>query len=78
MGCPQGDGLSPTLFTIYLEAAQREIRKNLPKRPENDKFLPSETAYADDVDYISTSQDFLEKALKVIEEQAADSQYHQD
>ena len=27
IGIPQGDGLSPVLFTIYLEAALREIRK---------------------------------------------------
>ena len=39
IGVPQGDGLSPVLFTTYLEAAMKDIRKKL--------------AYADDVDFIS-------------------------
>ena len=29
VGTPQGDGLSPVLFTIYLEAALREVREKI-------------------------------------------------
>ena len=47
-GTPQGDGLSPVLFIVYLENALRDIRL----QPEH-QFLPSEVAYADDVDFIS-------------------------
>ena len=45
---PQGDGLSPVLFTIYLEAALRDVRIDL-----GNKELPTELAYADDVDFVS-------------------------
>ena len=31
-GIPQGDGLSPVLFTVYLEAALRDLRSALPPR----------------------------------------------
>ena len=31
VGTPQGDSLSPVLFTIYLENALREIRTTLPE-----------------------------------------------
>ena len=30
IGTPQGDSLSPVLFVIYLEAALRDLRNNLP------------------------------------------------
>ena len=45
---PRGDGLSPVLFTIYLEAALRDVRIDL-----GNKELPTELAYADDVDFVS-------------------------
>ena len=49
VGSPQGDGLSPTLFVVYLEAALRDVRAVLEiATPRN----PSELAYADDVDFI--------------------------
>lgn len=50
-GTPQGDGLSPVLFIIYLENALRDVRVN----PEH-KLLPPEVAYADDVDFISLTE----------------------
>ena len=33
IGTPQGDSLSPVLFTVYLEAALRDFRSRLPTRP---------------------------------------------
>ena len=53
IGSPQGDSLSPALFSIYLENALKEVRTILP-RPTSDfeKTLPTEIAYADDVDFI--------------------------
>ena len=48
LGTPQGDSLSPILFTIYLEAALRELRPKL----KNLNLPTNELAYADDVDFI--------------------------
>jgi len=59
IGAPQGDSLSPVLFTIYLELAMREIRNAVPRPPE-DEEIPGEIIYADDTDYISTSREYLE------------------
>ena len=64
IGIPQGDGLSPVLFIIYLEAALREVRKRQAEinTPEHNYAqqakinLPKEIAYADDVDFISLNQ----------------------
>ena len=66
IGTPQGDGLSPILFAIYLESALRQVRANLAKatemhpRPTEDKELPQEALYADDSDFVSTSPSFLQ------------------
>ncbi|GFR91258.1 craniofacial development protein 2 [Elysia marginata] len=49
VGSPQGDGLSPTLFIIYLEAALKEVRASI---QINSQKSPSELSYADDVDFI--------------------------
>ena len=49
IGTPQGDSISPILFTIYLEKALREIRAVLEVDIE-----PNEIEYADDVDFISS------------------------
>ena len=52
IGTPQGDSLSPVLFTVYLEAALRDLRSRLPTRPKTDANLPLDVEYADDTDFI--------------------------
>ena len=66
IGTPQGDGLSPVLFTCYLEAAIREAKKNLPPRPPEDADLPHETRYADDGNFCITSLEWLQSSLPII------------
>ena len=39
IGTPQGDSLSPVLFTVYLEAALRDLRSRLPTRPPEDHSM---------------------------------------
>jgi hypothetical protein len=63
IGAPQGDSLSPVIFTVYLELALRELRAaNI--RPKEDNNLPAEICYADDTDFISTSHEYLESINK--------------
>lgn len=57
---PQGDALSPILFTVYLEFAIRELRTRLVREVE-DENIPQEIGYADDQDFISRSNEFLNK-----------------
>ncbi|XP_071943833.1 uncharacterized protein [Antedon mediterranea] len=47
IGTPQGDSLSPVLFTVYLESALRGIRTIIQTE------IPQEISYADDVDFLS-------------------------
>ena len=65
IGTPQGDSLSPVLFTIYLEAALRDLRSRLPTRPQTDANLPLDVEYADDTDFISTSRLFLDDIERI-------------
>ena len=62
IGSPQGDALSPILFAIYLEYALRQLRINGPQRPrvDLDTDIPLEAIYADDVDFISLCNIFLD------------------
>ena len=62
---PQGDSLSPVLFTIYLEAALRDLRSRLPSRPPADTALPLDVEYADDTDFVSTSRPFLNTIKRI-------------
>ena len=59
IGAPQGDSLSPVLFAVYLELAMREIRAACP-RPAQDLSVPKEIIYADETDFISTSNEVLD------------------
>ena len=59
VGTPQGDSLSPVLFTVYLEATLRDLRSRLPPRPPADDRLPLDVEYADDIDFISYSRPYL-------------------
>ena len=66
IGTPQGDGLSPILFSVYLEKALRDVRAAAPHRPVADGGLPHEALYADDSDFLSTDKMFLEQLEKLI------------
>jgi len=59
VGTPQGDSLSPVLFIVYLEAALRDVRRTAPPRVASDAGIPFEIVYADDTDFLSTSQQWL-------------------
>ena len=65
IGTPQGDSLSHVLFVIYLEATLRDLRHNLPQRPREDINIPHYIAYADDVDFISNSNVFLNEVKRL-------------
>ena len=65
IGTPQGDSLSPVLFTVYLEAALRDLRSRLPPRPPADAKLPLDVEYADDIDFISYSRPFLNEIERI-------------
>lgn len=60
VGSPQGDSLSPVLFTVYLEAALKDVRLKMTTKP----IL--ELCYADDIDYIFESQSDAERNEKII------------
>ena len=67
VGTPQGDSLSPVLFTIYLEHAVKEVRPTQP-RPTNsfEEEIPNEVAYADDVDFIGQNYADIIKIQEVL------------
>ncbi|GFR59623.1 LINE-1 retrotransposable element ORF2 protein [Elysia marginata] len=68
VGTPQGDSLSPVLFTFYLEHALKEVRPVLPKPSTPlEKVLPREIAYADDVDFFAFQDIDIEEVGKVLE-----------
>ena len=67
IGTPQGDSLSPVLFTVYLEAALRDLRSRLPPRPPADARLPLDVEYADDIDFISYSRPYLNEIERIVQ-----------
>ena len=65
-GTPQGDGLSPILFIIYLENALRNLRASMDLQEicQNEQGLIKlyiELCYADDVDFVSTEKPTLDE-----------------
>ena len=65
IGVPQGDGLSPVLFIIYLNAALNELMTYL-KEEKGIQRLPNLLGYADDYDFVTENED----EIKIIEESA--------
>jgi hypothetical protein len=61
-GSPQGDSASPIIFTIYLELALRQLRHQC-IRPKEAIRTPPEISYADDVDFISTSSQYIQTVM---------------
>lgn len=66
IGTPQGDSISPVLFTCLLEACLREVRQNLPPRPASDADIIKESQYADDCNFYSTSKEWLQSILPIL------------
>ena len=67
-GNRQVGGLSLVLFTCYLSAALEDTKHRLPTRPQEDVHISHDTEYADDVNFYSTSQEWLQKSLPIIAE----------
>ena len=65
IGVPQGDSLSPILFTIYLEYVLRELAKKL-AMPHD--LLQRTIAYADDCDFRSDDLNTIERILELAPE----------
>ena len=63
IGTPQGDSLSPVLFACYLEVELKELRARITTILSAEFF--TETAYADDVDFIDTNHTHLETVLEI-------------
>ncbi|XP_078576824.1 uncharacterized protein LOC144862312 [Branchiostoma floridae x Branchiostoma japonicum] len=75
IGSPQGDSLSPVLFTCYLAAALETVRKSSarPNPPVSTLGMPLEMEYADDVDFLDEERDPLESLLPVAAKNLRDS-----
>lgn len=72
VGSPQGDGVSGINFDVYLENALRSTRDLLP-RQEHDYTLeaPNELVYADDVDFLTGTQEEQAKIARNVGEKLA-------
>ena len=66
IGSPQGDSLSPVLFTCYLAAALRCVRQcaGRPDLPITSEGMPQEWEYADDVDFADEEREPLDSLLQ--------------
>ena len=52
IGCPQGDALSPVLFTVYLEACMKEIRTTYPENSDDVNFVSPSDIKLDEIEAI--------------------------
>jgi hypothetical protein len=66
LGTPQGDALSPVLFTIYLEGVLRKFRQAAQYETTDTQM---DTCYADDVDFINQTREANEANLRILEEE---------
>ncbi len=66
IGSPQGDGMLPMFFAVYLERALRNVREIAPFRPQVDNGLPSELIYADDVDIVTKEKERAQEMKTII------------
>ena len=57
--------MSPVLFTVYLEAAIRDLRSRLPPRSPADARLPLGVEYAEVIDFISYSRPYLDEMERI-------------
>ncbi|XP_066294593.1 uncharacterized protein [Branchiostoma lanceolatum] len=75
IGSPQGDSLSPVLFTCYLAAALETVRRSStrPNPPLSELDMPLEMEYADDVDFLDEEKDPLERLLPIAARNLKDS-----
>ena len=78
VGVPQGDSFSPVAFTTTFEMAMQEVRSMFPATPTLDLQLSliTEMQYADDIDFVSTSQDYIERMMDVLDSELPPRHLH--
>ena len=64
VGTPQGDSLSPLLFTVHLEQALKEV--GLRPTTSFEAEIPNEVAYMEDVDFILRNYAHIMKIQEVL------------
>ena len=70
IGSPQGCSVSPIFFIVLLNKALEDLKTKVPfPRPISDLGYPEDAEYADDTDFISTSEEYLENLLPYVEKE---------
>ena len=69
VGVPQGDSFSPVALTTAFEVVLQQIRPKFPATPAVDVQLglPTEMKNVDVTDFVSTSNDFIEDVVNVLD-----------
>ena len=78
IGTLQCDSLSSVLFTVYLEAALRDLRSRLPICPQADAVLPPDVEYTDDTNFISSLRSYLAYRASTLGTVITDHQHGQN